>query len=810
MKDRRSLRRSVLRPGGVPGSTPRRPGAPAGSTPDRARASGGRRPRGLFAILVPAAALVPAAVLVPAAPILAPPLEAQSPAGVTVPTPPETRRVEVVDEYHGTEVADPYRWLENVDSEETAAWVAAQNEVTFAYLDAIPERAAIEARLEELWNYERYGVPWREGGRYFFTRNDGLQDQSVLYTLPALDAEPRILIDPNRLSEDGTVALAQTSVSPDGRYLGYGIAESGSDWRTFRVRRVEDGTDLPDRLEWIKFSTLSWTEDSRGFFYSRYPRPEEGEALTGENRNKRIYYHRVGTGQSEDVLVYETPDHPEWGFNAVVTDDGRYAVVHVAHGTDDRTRVHYLDLGEPGSEGYPRLDGEVVRLLDENDATYRLVGNEGPLFYVRTNLDAPRGRIVAIDTRSPAREAWREIVPEGEDKLEGADLVGGHLVVEYLRDAHSRVGIHSLEGEPVDELSLPTLGSVGGIRGKPDGDEMFYAFTSFLFPTTIYRYDFGTGESEVFRAPEIDFDASEYTTRQVFYTSRDGTRVPMFVTHRADLELDGGNPALLYGYGGFNISLTPGFSVANLAWLEMGGVHAVANLRGGGEYGEEWHEAGMLEKKQNVFDDFISAAEFLVDVGYTSPGRLAIAGGSNGGLLVGAVMTQRPELFGAAIPAVGVMDMLRYHEFTIGWAWVPEYGSSEDPEMFEVLHAYSPYHNLRPGTCYPATLVTTADHDDRVVPGHSFKFAARLQHAHSCDRPTLIRIETEAGHGAGTPTSKEIRQAADRWAFLVENLGLRTEPAWMRPAGRAAGAGAGGVVASVASGSRAPAPARAR
>lgn len=681
---------------------------------------------------------------------------------------PETRTVDQVDDYHGTRVADPYRWLEDVDAPETEAWVDAQNEVSFGYLETIPERDVIEARLTELWNYPKYSAPFKEGGRYFFFKNDGLQNQSVLYVQPALDAEPRVLLDPNTLSEDGTVALAGLAISEDGRYLAYGTSSGGSDWREYHVRDIDTGRDLPDHLRWIKFSGAAWTHDGDGFFYGRYPEPE-GDAMTAANRNQKLYYHRVGTPQSEDVLVYERPDQPDWGVGARVTEDGRYLVVNLSEGTDRRNRVYYMDLEDPED---PRLDGEMVRLLDEFDASYSLIGNDGPVFYFRTDLEAPRGRVIAIDTRTPERADWRTVIPEAEDVLQSVSIVNNQFVTNYMHDASDRIRIFTLNGEPAGEVELPALGSASEFIGKRNDSEAFYTFTSFLYPTTVFRYDFATGESTVFRTPEIDFDPSGYVTEQLFYTSEDGTRVPMFVTRKKGIALDGTNPTLLYGYGGFGISLTPSFSVSNLVWLEMGGVYAVANLRGGGEYGKEWHLAGTEENKQNVFDDFIAAAEYLIANDYTSPEKLAIAGGSNGGLLVGATLSQRPELFGAALPAVGVMDMLRFHEFTIGWAWVSDYGSSDDPEMFETLYAYSPLHNIEPGTCYPATLVTTADHDDRVVPGHSFKYAATLQAAQGCAEPTLIRIETRAGHGAGKPTDKQIEEAADKWAFLVENLGM--------------------------------------
>ena len=681
---------------------------------------------------------------------------------------PAARKSEVVDDYHGTRVPDPYRWLEDPDSPESRAWIEAQNRLTAAYLAEIPARATIRQRLTKLWNYPKYGAPFRKAGRYFFLKNDGLQNQSVLYKQASLEATPETLLDPNILSEDGTVALSTLAVADNGRLLAYGTAASGSDWEEFRVRDVVTARDLSDHLKWIKFSGASWTKDGAGFFYSRYPEPTD-KALTDVNRFQRLYYHRLGTDQAQDVLVYERPDQPDWGMNGEVTDDGRYAVLTVWLGTDRRNRVYYRDLKDPR---HPRITGEVVRLLDDFDASYAFVGNDGPVFYFLTDLDAPRKRVIAIDTRHPERGGWRELIPQGQDVLEGVQIIHDTFVANYMHDASSRLRLFALDGRMLKDLELPTLGSIGSISGERKDDEMFYAFTSFLYPTTIFRYDFKSGATSVFKAPTIDFDPSRYETKQVFYTSKDGTRVPMFITYKKGLTLDGSNPTYLYGYGGFNISLTPSFSVAMLVWLEMGGVYAVPNLRGGGEYGEEWHQGGMHEKKQNVFDDFIAAAEYLIAQRYTSPAKLAIAGGSNGGLLVGAAMTQRPELFGAALPAVGVMDMLRFHKFTIGWAWVTDYGSADSAAQFPYLHKYSPLHNIRAGTRYPATLVTTADHDDRVVPGHSFKFTATLQAAQAGPQPVLIEIETKAGHGAGKPTSKVIEEQADRIAFLVRNLGM--------------------------------------
>ncbi|HYK83180.1 MAG TPA: prolyl oligopeptidase family serine peptidase [Gemmatimonadales bacterium] len=693
-------------------------------------------------------------------------------AAQTLPYPP-ARRGDVVDNYHGTPVADPYRWLEDPDAPETRAWIEAENRVTDAYLAQIPARQRIRDRLTALWNYPKYGAPFHKADRYFFFKNDGLQNQAVLYQQRSLTADPVALLDPNLLAADGTIALSALAVAEDARLVAYGTSASGSDWEEFHVRDVASGRDLPDHLRWIKFSGASWTKDGRGFFYSRYPEPTD-HALTDVNRFQRVYYHRLGADQTEDALVYERPDQPEWGMNAEVTDDGRYAVLNVWLGTDRRNRVYYLDLGDTQR---PRVTGDVVRLLDDFDASYSFVGNDGPVFYFLTDLGAPRKRVIAIDTRHPERAGWRELIPQGDDVLESVQIIHDTFVANYLHDAHSRLRLFALAGRFLSDLELPTLGAVSAVSGERKDREMFYAFTSFLYPTTVFRYDFTTGRTSVFKAPTIDFDPSGYETEQVFYRSNDGTRVPMFLTHRKGLTRDGSHPTYLYGYGGFNISLPPSFSVGVLVWLEMGGIYAVPNLRGGGEYGEDWHQAGMHEKKQNVFDDFIAAAQYLIDGRYTGPAKLAIAGGSNGGLLVGAAMTQRPELFGAALPAVGVMDMLRFHKFTIGWAWVTEYGSADSAAQFPYLRKYSPLHNLKPGTHYPATLITTADHDDRVVPGHSFKFAAALQAAQAGPQPVLIEIETKAGHGAGKPTSKLIAEQADRFAFLVRALDL-TLPAF--------------------------------
>ena len=677
---------------------------------------------------------------------------------------PNTNKVEQSDDYHGVEVSDPYRWLENPDSEPTRAWIEAQNKVTSGYLEQIAARGKIQKRLTQLWDYEKYSSPFKREQRYFYFKNDGLQNQSVLYTLESLDDEGEILLDPNTLSEDGTVALAGLSISDNGKWLAYGLSTAGSDWVEYRVRNIETKEDCSDRLQWIKFSGASWTKDNRGFFYSRYDEPKEQTKLEDVNYYQKLYYHRLGTEQAEDTLIYHRPDQKEWGFDGGVTEDGIYLIISVWLGTDRKNLVFYQNLSQSESE--------VVELIGEFEASYRAIDNDGDTLWVMTDLDAPRGKVIAINLNNPDQANWREIIPEAAETLESVSLLNNQFVVKYLKDARSQIKIFDLDGSLVREVELAGIGSAGGFRGKRYDTETFYTFTSFTTPATIYRYDMKTGESKPFRQPQVDFNPEEYQTQQVFYSSLDGTKIPMFITHKKGIELDGNNPTYLYGYGGFNISLTPSFSVSNLVWLEMGGIYAVPNLRGGGEYGEAWHQAGMKDKKQNVFDDFIAAAQWLIEQRYTNENKLAIAGGSNGGLLVGACMTQRPELFAAALPVVGVMDMLRFHKFTIGWAWCPEYGDPDNEEDFKILYGYSPLHNLQEGTSYPATMITTADHDDRVVPAHSFKFAAALQAAHRGQNPVLIRIETKAGHGAGKPTSKIIEEATDKWAFLVANLGM--------------------------------------
>jgi prolyl oligopeptidase len=678
---------------------------------------------------------------------------------------PQAPRSEQVDDYHGTKVADPFRPLEDADAPETRRWIEEQNKLTFGFLESIPERKRINERLTKLWDYPRMGVPSREGSRYFYTRNTGLQNQSPLFVAENLKGKERVLLDPNKLAKDGTTALTGTAVSDNGQLLAYGLAVAGSDWQEWRVRDIATGKDLEDHIRWVKFSGASWLPDGSGFFYSRYDEPESAEKLRGANYFHKLYFHKIGTPQSEDVLIYERPDQKEWGFNGQVTNDGAYLIIHVWQGTDPRNRIFYKDLRQP--------DAQVVELLSKADAQYDFLDNDGPVFWFRTNLEAPRSRIVAIDTTKPGEIV--ELVPQSEDNLESVSVVGDRFVANYLKDAHSLVRLFELNGKPAGEIALPGLGTASGFSGKRHQGETFYSFVSFTEPPTVFRYDFNTGKSEVLFRPKVDFNSADFATEQVFYNSKDGTRVPMFITYRKGLKKDGNNPTLLYGYGGFNVPVTPSFTPSTAAWLQMGGVYAVANLRGGGEYGEEWHRAGTKLQKQNVFDDFIAAGEWLIENKWTSTPKLAISGRSNGGLLVGAVLNQRPELWGAALPGVGVMDMLRFQKFTIGWAWASDYGSSDNPEEFKALYAYSPLHNVRPGTEYPPTLITTADHDDRVFPGHSFKYAAALQEAQAGPAPILIRIETKAGHGAGKPTAKQIEDVTDQLAFLVRTLGMKIQ-----------------------------------
>jgi prolyl oligopeptidase len=681
---------------------------------------------------------------------------------------PQTRRGDQVDDYHGTKVADPYRWLEDDvrKSKEAAEWVEAENKVTFAYLETIPERPRILKRMTDLWNYPRYSAPHKEGSKYFFSKNDGLQNQAVWYELDALDGTPKMLLDPNTWSKDGTVALQLLSFTDDAKYVAYGVAEAGSDWNNLKVMDIASRKVLDDEIKWMKFGSASWTKDDKGFYYSRFPEPPPGEKFQGLSLNQKLYYHRLGTPQSEDTLVYERPDQPKWTIGGHVTDDGHYLIVLIGDGTTSRKlRYFYKDLTQP--------DAKLTPLIDNFDSRSRFIDNVGPVFYFLTDKDAPRKRVVALDIAKP--DVWKEIVPQAADSLEIVAIVGDQIIAEYLKDAHSQVKLFDMEGKPIRELELPGLVTASGFSGKRTDMETFYSVSSFATPASIYRLDLKTGKSTPFRKAEVKFNPGDYEVKQEFYKSKDGTRIPMFISYKKGLNKDGRNPTLLYGYGGFNNPLTPAFSPARLVWMEMGGVLAVANLRGGGEYGEEWHRAGTKEHKQNVFDDFIAAAEYLIAEKYTSTPKLAIQGGSNGGLLVGACMTQRPDLYGACLPAVGVMDMLRFQKFTAGRYWVDDYGSSDTPDEFKAIYAYSPYHALLKNgpKKYPATLVTTADTDDRVVPGHSFKFAAALQANQAGPAPVLIRIETRAGHGAGKPTTKIIEEYSDEWAFLVKNLGMK-------------------------------------
>ncbi len=679
---------------------------------------------------------------------------------------PVTKTISQSDNYHGKAIDDPFRWLEDVDSADTKDWVKRQNEVTFDYLKTAPRRHAIKERLTELWNYERFGFPSQHGDNYLFTHNNGLQNQNILFVSESLEAERKVLLDPNTLVADGTIALTGHVASDDGKLLAYGLATAGSDWNTWRIRDIATGRDLDDKVEWVKFSSVSWTGDNAGFYYSRYDKPTSDVEFTGVNYFQKLYYHRIGTPQESDALIYHRPDQKEWGFGGTVTDDNAYLIISVWRGTEKRNQIFFAKLKDKSAAGAT----EVTELLSGFESDYQFIGNDKSVFYFKTDNAAPKRRIVAIDVDSPARDQWKEIVSEADETIESVSLFGDRFFVTYLKDATSVVRQFATTGKRLDDLRLPSLGTVAGLGGKRTAKETFYSFTNYITPPTVVRLDLVDNTATTWRQPKLAFDPDDFVTQRVFFKSKDGTRLPMILSHKKGLEKNGKLPTLLYAYGGFNISIMPTFSPANLAWMEMGGVYAVPNLRGGGEYGREWHEAGMLQKKQNVFDDFIAAAEYLIAEKVTNPSKLAIQGRSNGGLLVGATMAQRPELFAVALPGVGVLDMLRFHQFTIGWAWVNEFGSSDDPEQFKTLLAYSPLHNLIPARRYPATLITTADHDDRVVPGHSFKFAARLQACQSGPKPTLIRIETSAGHGAGTPVNKLVDTASDTWAFVLKNF----------------------------------------
>src|SRR5688572_17772506 len=677
---------------------------------------------------------------------------------------PKAKKVEQVDDYHGVKVSDPFRWMEDSKSAELQAWIAQQNSLTEGYLASIPERDKIKARLTELWNYERYSAPGKIGNRYIYSKNDGLQNQSVLYITDSVDQPGRVLLDPNKLSADGTAALGGSSFTEDGKLWAYGVAIAGSDRTEWKVMNVDTGEHLADTLKPNRQGGVSWLIDNSGFFYSRFPDAQTGAELKAANKFQKIYFHKLGTPQSEDWVVYERPEDGELFMGGNVTEDGEWLVIRVAKGTERMNMIYFKNVAMDKSP--------ITGLVTDRKNSYSFVGNDGSIFYFVTDKDAERGRLVSVNV-SDKEPVWKEVIPQATETLNGVHMINDQFVANYLKDAYTQIRIYDKEGKLVRNVDLPGIGSAFGFGGKQKDTETFYTFSSYNAPPTIYRYDMKSGKSTLFRRAGVKFDPSQYEVKQVFYTSKDGTRVPMFITHKKGIKLDGNNPTLLYGYGGFNVSQTPGFSVARVPWLEMGGVYAVANIRGGAEYGKSWWEGGSRLKKQNVFDDFIAAGEWLVANKYTQTSRLAIQGGSNGGLLVGAVLNQRPDLFGAALPAVGVMDMVRFTEFTVGAAWKSDYGDPRNPTDFKALYAYSPLHNIKVGTKYPATLVTTSDHDDRVFPAHSFKYAAALQEAQAGPAPTLIRIETKAGHGAGKPTTKIIQEQADLYAFLVKSLGVK-------------------------------------
>ena len=693
---------------------------------------------------------------------------------------PPTRKSDHVDTYHGVRVADPYRWLEDDNSEETKAWVKAQNAVTDKYLASLPQREPVKKLYKELFNFEKFGTPFKEGGRYFYTRNDGLQQQAVLYMVKSLNDAPTVALDPNTLSKDGTVATTRTVVSRDGKHLAYGIASDGSDWQEWKVRDLTSGKDLPDLIKWVKFSTAEWTPDGLGFFYSRYDAPLAGKALTDSNYFQKLYYHRLGTEQVRDVLVFENKQQKEWRFGASVTDDGKNLFILVWKNSGWKNGLLWLPLKNGGYKGAAnKLVPTPITM--EFDAEFSPVGTSGNTLWVKTDLEAPKGRIIAINLTQLARKSWKTIIAARDETLSTASAVGGHLFAQYLKDAAAEIREHGSDGKFIRAVALPGVGTAGGFGGRFTHNETFFRYQSLTTPGEIYSYDVKSGKSTLFKRPKTAFNADNFETRQVFITSKDGTKVPIFIAHKKGVKLDGSNPTILYGYGGFNANETPTYRVTAAVWLQMGGIYVTASLRGGGEYGADWHDAGTKLKKQNVFDDFIASAEWLIANKYTSPAKLAINGGSNGGLLVGAVLNQRPELFAAAVPEVGVMDMLRFHKFTIGWAWVSDYGSSDNADEFKALYAYSPLHNVKRGKPYPPTLVMTADHDDRVVPAHSFKYVAEMQDAASApgaagaSGPILARIETQAGHGAGTPTSKTIDEHGDLLAFVANALKLEVK-----------------------------------
>jgi prolyl oligopeptidase len=696
----------------------------------------------------------------------------QTPPRVQYPT---TRTVDHVDDYHGTKVPDPFRWLEAIDSASVAEWVRSQNAVTMPYLAALPGRDLFKQRITALYDYPRTSLPFWEGGRWYYAKNSGLQRQSVWYSRPTLDGAERVVLDPNQLSPDGSVALSGFTPSPDGKTLAYALSEGGSDWSTYYARDVATGKNTADTIRWVKFSGASWTKDGKGFFYSRFPEPRQGEQLKVKLEHHTLYYHRLGTPQSADVEVYARPDHPSWFVFGSVDESGRYLYIFTSRGTD-KNELYLADLGDPLR---PNVRAAVRPVVTGHDGNYSPLGVANGRLYLQVDQDAPKRKIVSAPVASPGRGSWKTVIPEGDMPIEGASLVAGRIGTLSLRDVASVVRLYSLDGTLEREVPMPGLGSASGLVGRFDRPELFFSFTSPLYPATAFVYDARANTSRPFDAPKLTFDPARFETERVFYTSKDGTRVPMFITRRRELAKDGTNPTMLYAYGGFSVSSRPGFRPDVIAWLEQGGVYAVANIRGGGEYGEEWHRAGQFERKQNVFDDFIGAAEYLIRERYTSAAKLAINGGSNGGLLVGAVMTQRPELFGAAVPQVGVLDMLRYDAFTGGAAWATEYGASSDSAAFGYLRAYSPLHNVKPGVCYPATLLTTADHDDRVVPSHSYKFAAAMQKTQGavagCDKPVLLRVEAQGSHGY-RPLDRRITELADIWAFAAYHLGMTVRP----------------------------------
>ncbi len=674
---------------------------------------------------------------------------------------PETKKVDTVDTYFGTEVADPYRWLENDTAKEVKQWVKAQNKVTFDYLEQIPYRPKLKSRLKEIWNYKKMGSPKQIGDKYFFFKNDGLQDQSVLYMTDDLKKEPQVVLDPNKLSKDGSISLSNYEVSKNGKYIAYSISRGGSDWQEIYIKNLENGEKLDDHIKWVKFSGIAWYKD--GFFYSKYEEPQEGEELSQMNKNQKVYYHKLGDNVSHDELIFKNQKYPQRMYYPDISEDEKYLYIYESRSTHGNN-VYIKNL---------RTNKNFVKLTTGFKYEYDILGHRGDKLIVRTNYNAPKFKVVKIDVHKRDVGNWIEVIPEKKDVLRQCELVGDKIVTSYLKDAHSQLGVYSNNGDHLYDIELPELGSVGSINGNQQSNTFFYSFTSYTTPSQVWKFNVENKDSEVIFKPDLNINTDEYVTEQVFYKAKDDTKIPMFIVHKKGIEADGTNPVMLYGYGGFNASLTPRFSTSNMVWLESGGIYAVANLRGGGEYGEKWHRQGIRLNKKNVFNDFIAAAEYLIDKKYTNPNKLAIHGASNGGLLIGAVVNKRPELFEVAIPSVGVMDMLRFHKFTIGWAWVDEYGSSEDSLDFENLYSYSPLHNIQGNLNYPAILAMTADHDDRVVPAHSFKYIATLQEKYGGKNPTMIRIQTKAGHGAGKATSVKIQEEADMWSFIFYNMDIK-------------------------------------